>query len=307
MRAVVDQMAVSEAKTLAVNCFPGFVSCEDIRHLKEVFAAFDLPATILPDYSETLDGPAWEDYEKIPSGGTPLAGIRAMGGAAASVEFGRTLADPVRSTTAGGLLESRFGVPLHRLGLPIGLRETDAFFAVLEALAAKDTPRGLALQRGRLLDAMVDGHKYVSQKRCVIYGEEDLIVGLTSFMAEIGVITVLVAGGGKSGRLKAAVHGACRDLVPEMPEVAEGVDFFDIADQARDLAPDFFLGHSKGYSLARELNLPLVRVGFPIHDRFGGQRLRHLCYQGAQELFDRVVNAMMEKKQSDSPIGYGYI
>jgi nitrogenase molybdenum-iron protein NifN len=95
--------------------------------------------------------------------------------------------------------------------------------------------------------------------------------------------------------------------MPELPEVAEGVDFFDIADKARELKPDFFLGHSKGFGLAREMNAPLIRVGFPIHDRFGGQRIRHLCYLGAQELFDRVVNAMIEKKQADSPIGYGYI
>ena len=307
VRAVADQLAEPGLTTAAVNCFPGFVSCEDIRHLKDVFASFGLEATILPDYSETLDGPAVTDYEKIPSGGTPVAAIRAMGGAPASFEFGSTLSEPGVADTAGGLLASRFGVPLHRLGLPIGLRESDAFFQALEGVSCKPTPRRHALERGRLLDAFVDGHKYISQKRCVIYGEEDLIVGLTSFMAEIGVIPVLVAGGGKSGRLKAAVHAACEGLVPEMPEVAEGVDFYDIADRARELAPDFFLGHSKGYRLARELAIPLIRVGFPIHDRFGGQRTRHLCYLGAQELFDRVVNAMIDQKQSDSDIGYGYI
>ncbi|WP_243357851.1 nitrogenase component 1 [Fundidesulfovibrio terrae] len=307
VRAVADQLATADAKTAAVNCFPGFVSCEDIRHLKDVFASFGLTATILPDYSETLDGPAVEDYEKIPSGGTPVKAIKAMGAAPATFEFGRTLSEPGEAATAGGLLASRFGVPLKRLGLPIGLRETDAFFKSLESVSCKPTPRRRALERGRLLDAFVDGHKYVSQKRCVIYGEEDLIVGLTSFMAEIGVIPVLVAGGGRSGRLEKAVRAACEGLVPEMPEVAEGVDFYDIADRARELAPDFFLGHSKGYRLAREMNVPLVRVGFPIHDRFGGQRLRHLCYQGAQELLDRVVNAMIETKQTGSDIGYGYI
>jgi len=307
VRAAADQLARADTKTESVNCFPGFVSCEDLRHLKDVFASFGLPLTLLPDYSETLDGPALEDYEKITSGGTPVAALEAMGGAPASFEFGRTLPDPAEAATAGGLLAARFGVPLHRLGLPIGLRESDAFFRALETVSCRPTPRRHALERGRLLDAFVDGHKYVSQKRCVIYGEEDLIVGLTSFMAEIGVIPVLVAGGGRSGRLEPAIRAACEGLVPEMPEVAEGVDFYDIADRARELAPDFFLGHSKGYRLARELNAPLVRVGFPVHDRFGGQRLRHLCYQGAQELLDRVVNAMIEKKQTDSDIGYGYI
>ncbi len=53
--------------------------------------------------------------------------------------------------------------------------------------------------------------------------------------------------------------------------------------------------------------MPLVRVGFPIHDRFGGQRLRTLGYGGAQNLYDRIVNAMLTKKQADSNVGYGYL
>ena len=32
--------------------------------------------TILPDYSETLDGGSWDDYMSIPSGGTPMAKVR---------------------------------------------------------------------------------------------------------------------------------------------------------------------------------------------------------------------------------------
>ena len=49
------------------------------------------------------------------------------------------------------------------------------------------------------------------------------------------------------------------------------------------------IGASKGYQIARQLGVPLLRVGFPIHDRFGGQRLLHLGYRGTQELYDRIV------------------
>lgn len=51
-----------------VNVLPGFVSPADPRYLKEVLADFGLPGIILPDISETLDGPAQADYEKIPPG-----------------------------------------------------------------------------------------------------------------------------------------------------------------------------------------------------------------------------------------------
>jgi nitrogenase molybdenum-iron protein NifN len=89
--------------------------------------------------------------------------------------------------------------------------------------------------------------------------------------------------------------------------VREGVDFYEVAEEAESLSPELLVGHSKGYHLARRWNIPLVRVGFPIHDRFGGQRILHLGYRGAQHLLDRIVNALMEKKQTDSPVGYGYI
>ncbi len=304
LRAAVDVLA-GEEKTPAVNVLSGFVSPEDIRHLKTICRAFCLPATILPDYSDTLDGGAWEEYEKISPGGTPIAAIRAMGGAPASLEFGRTL-DPAR--TAGGLLEERFGVKRLGLGLPIGLRETDAFMAALEELSGRCLPRALGAERARLVDALVDGHKYVAGKRCLIYGEEDLAVGLASFAAEIGLVPVLVASGGSSGRLTSAVAAVSGDILREQPQVASGVDFYEIADKAKTLAPDLILGNSKGYRvLAKELNVPLVRVGFPIHDRFGASRVIHLGYRGAQSLFDRVANALIEKKQADSDIGYGYI
>jgi len=304
VKAVVDQLAQAGAATGAVNLLPGFVSPADIRYLKEVLGDFGVPGIILPDISETLDGQAQLDYDKIPAGGTPLLAIKAMGGSRVSLEFGRTL---FPQATAGRLLEERFGVPWRPLGMPIGLRETDAFFRELEALTGVATPSKHAAERGRLIDAYVDGHKYIFNKRAVVYGEEDLVVGIVSFLAEIGVKPVLCASGGKSGRLAAAVAEVAGTLLPEPPVVREGMDFYEIAEEAEALAPDLLIGHSKGYHLAKRWQAPLVRVGFPIHDRFGGPRILHLGYRGAQNLLDRIVNAMIERKQETSPVGYGYM
>jgi nitrogenase molybdenum-iron protein NifN len=304
VKAVVEQVAQAGEKTEVVNLLPGFVSPADLRYLKEVLADFGIMGIILPDLSETLDGPAQMDYEKIPAGGTLLTDITGMGRSRASLEFGRTL---VAQDTAGKVLAGRFGMELHQLGMPIGLRETDRFFEVLEQLAGRPTPASHAFERGRLIDAYVDGHKYLFNKRAVVYGEEDLVVGLTSLLAEIGVKPVLCASGGTSGHFAEAVAAVTADLRPELPMVREGVDFYDIAQEAEALAPDLFVGHSKGYHLARRLGVPLIRVGFPIHDRFGGQRILHLGYRGAQQFFDRLVNAVLEKKQQDSPVGYGYL
>lgn len=306
VRAMADQLAEPEtAKHPAVNLFSGFISPEDIRHLQDIFLHFGLPVTILPDYSETLDGPAMEDYQNIPGGGTPVDAVRKMPGAAASIEFGRAISPEL---SAGRLLQDKYGVELHALGLPIGLRESDALFITLEKLSGCATPKRYALERGRLLDAMVDGHKYVAGKKAVIYGEEDLVVGLTAFLSEIGVKPVLVASGGESGLLKDAIHGVTEEFPGDPPLVRDGVDFHEIVTQAESLEPDLVIGNSKGYrELARARNIPLVRVGFPIHDRIGSQRILHLGYRGAMNLYDMIVNVLIEKKQDDSPVGYGYM
>jgi nitrogenase molybdenum-iron protein NifN len=48
-------------------------------------------------------------------------------------------------------------------------------------------------------------------------------------------------------------------------------------------------------------------VGFPIHDRVGGQRLLHVGFAGAQRLFDEITNTIIARKQDSSPIGYSYM
>jgi nitrogenase molybdenum-iron protein NifN len=304
VKAVVEQLAEGGDPTGAINLLPGFVSPADTRYAKEILEDFGLAGIILPDLSETLDGPAKTDYEKIPPGGTPIADIVAMGRSRATLELGRTLFE---QAMAGQVLADRFQVPLRQLGLPMGLRETDRFFEALAEVAGQPTPSKHELERGRLIDAMVDGHKYIFDKRAVVYGEEDLVVGLTAFLAEIGVRPVLCATGGTSGRFAEAIAQVTGKVLPEAPLIREGMDFYEIAEEAEALAPDLLIGHSKGYHLARRWGAPLIRVGFPIHDRFGGQRILHLGYRGAQSLLDRIVNALLEKKQQDSPVGYGYL
>jgi nitrogenase molybdenum-iron protein NifN len=310
VRAVVEQMAEPGTTPSAysgkfINLFPGLVSAEDLRFLKEVAADFALPMTLFPDYSETLDGESMEKYHKIPEGGTTLAALRATASAKASIEFGRTLrAKP----TAASFLQERFAVPAKRIGLPIGVHESDLFFAAMEKLAGLKTPEKYRQQRGRLVDAYVDGHKYLFGKRAIVFGDEDMVVGLASFLAETGVVPVLCASGGKSGALARSIAEVTTHL-REAVTVREAIDFMTISEEVecKQLKPDFVIGSSKGAKLARQLNVPLIRVGFPIHDRIGGQRILHLGYRGAQQLFDLIVNTLLELKQDSSPIGYSYL
>lgn len=305
VRSIVDQLA-SNVQTCgnSLNLFPGFVSPADTRYLKEIVHDFGLNPLILPDISETLDAPAAAEYRKIPSGGTPIASIKTMGSALSSIEFGRCLTDTL---SAANVLSEKFNVHSYRLGTPIGLRETDIFMDAMEEISSRSTPVKYELERGRLIDSYVDGHKYVSGKRAVIYGDPDMVVGLASFMTEIGIKTVLCATGARSQYFHSAIKAVTEEILDETPEVLDDVDFFDIEETAENLGPDLLLGSSKGYKLARKWNIPLVRLGFPIHDRFGAQRISHVGYKGAQHLFDTIVNVLIQAAQDRSSIGYTYI
>jgi len=316
VRAVVDRfnqknkkIAYRPKKKKKINVFPGMLSNEDIRHIKEIFDDFKSHCTVLPDYSDRLEGPSWLEYQSIQEGGTPIRKIEKMNLASASIELGDILSQTVKAgeQSAGSLLEKRFDIPCVQMGFPIGVKATDHFFKNLETITCKPIPEKYQKQKWRLVDSYVDGNKYVAKKRAVIYGEEDFVVGIAGFLGEIGIIPVLCASGGKSGFLEKALNKILPENVLKQITIQEDMDFSRMEETARFMRPDLIVGNSKGYAMARKLKVPLVRVGFPIHDRVGGSRILHIGYKGAQQLFDTIVNSLLNKSQETSKIGYSYM
>jgi nitrogenase molybdenum-iron protein NifN len=303
IRAIVDTFAEGGTRENVVNLLPGIVSPADLRYLKGILRDFGVEPIVLSDYSDTLDGPTWNEYQRIPQGGTPLADIRRMGRGMATFEFGST-GDPAK--TAGELLRERFGVPNFSLPQPIGVIQTDRFFEALTAITGRPCPAEHENERGRLIDAYVDAHKYVFGKRAVVYGEQDLVVAMASLLMEIGVDPVLCGSGARTGKLRQRIEELDSAAGQEVTAV-EGVDFAEMEDRAGDLQPDLIVGNSKGFAMSRKLAVPLVRIGFPVHDRIDGPRMLHVGYRGAQQLFDRIANALIEVAQQGSPVGYTYM
>ena len=134
IRAIVDTFAEGGPRENAINLLPGIVSPADLRYLKSILRDFGVEPIVLSDYSDTLDGPTWSEYQRIPQGGTPLADIRRMGRAMATIEFGSTT-DPAK--TGGGLLQERFGVPNFAMPQAIGVLQTDRFFEALTAITGR--------------------------------------------------------------------------------------------------------------------------------------------------------------------------
>ena len=136
------------------------------------------PRTVLPDYADRLDGVILDQYRALPDGGTRLVDIASMPRALASIDLTLT----GRAPRASELLADR-GAPARVLGLPIGVRATDAMIEALSELTGAGRPAWLLGERGRLLDAYADGHKYVFGARVGLYGDPEFVAALAGFLA----------------------------------------------------------------------------------------------------------------------------
>jgi nitrogenase molybdenum-iron protein NifN len=279
-----------------INIISNFVSAEDLRELHSILRDYKIPYTLIPDYSRTLDGEAWEKYQKLSPGGTRISDIIAMGNAAGTVMLSTAVSD---EHNAGLWLKKQCGVPLEQVQLPIGIDNTDNFFTALKKITGIATPQSQVELRGRLVDAYIDGHKYCYGKKAIVFGDEDFVTAVSHFLTEIGMNVVLAATGA------AAMTHTDTQTMPVA--LSDETDFATMLEKADKLKPDFVMGNSKGYYIARALKIPHIRCGFPIHDRIGGQRILHLGYRGTLNLFDLVCNALMADEQSKHDNGYTYI
>jgi nitrogenase molybdenum-iron protein NifN len=136
-----------------------------------------------------------------------------------------------------------------------------------------------------------------------------LVVALAAFAAEIGIKPMLCATGGESGQLRETLQTTLGERFPDDLTIAQGMTFEQMQEflEANEVKPDLFLGNSKGYYIARKFDVPLVRVGFPIHDRIGAAHKLTLGYEGATRLFEEIVNTLLEEKQRKSGLGWKYM
>ncbi len=305
--ALIDQLAEGGERLGHVNLFtPMFASPADIRALRGIITSFALRSVVIPDFSETLDGGNWQTYQSIPEGGTPVADIVAAGRARASLSFvSSEVQAPVaaRLVTPGRLLSERFSVNDVTMPAPVGLQGTDRLMSELSELSGLPIPASEKAERGRLLDAMVDAHKLMFERRVALVGDSDLVISLAAFCGELGLSPVLCASGssGKQLSLQLEARGITGCTV------LEDTDHRRVELAAQDLKLDLVIGPSKVRPWARRLGIPVLNLGFPIHDRFGAARLRTVGYDGALHILDRVANALLEHRQEQAGRDWSYL
>jgi nitrogenase molybdenum-iron protein NifN len=292
LRQIVATLAAPAPRHGRINVIAANVSPADLREIKRLLAAMGVEYTLLPDFADTLDRPYADTYTKMAPGGTPLAAIRAMSGAAATVELGATVPPAL---SPGQLLADEYGVPLYRLPLPIGLAGNDAFFRALRDITGRKVPASILAERGRLLDAMVDSHKHNAAGRSVIFGEPELVYAVTAVCLENGVWPVVVAAGGMTAEAEELFRAALA-ASPEPCQCLAATDFTEIRRYSAAGGANIAIGPSDGRYLTEREGIPLVRLGFPILDRVGGQRILSVGYSGTALLLDRLTNTLLDAK-----------
>jgi len=264
------------------------VSPADVRYLKRLLSDWAAEFTLFPDISRTFDAPLTAEWPRIPLGGTPLEEIRDSANSDASISLGAL----ANQSLAGDYLEKEFGVPHHALPLPIGLRFTDMLMSKLEELTGLPLPEAYEQDRGRLLDAIVDVHKLLAGVRTAVYGDSEMVLGILKFMSELGMSPQVAATGTRSRTFAALA----KEMAPEAV-VLEGADFSDIGKEIAASQIDLMVGPFTGRQIALAEKIPLLRAGFPNHDRFGASRQLLLGYEGATRMVDDMANTLLDRRE----------
>ncbi|MDK2806826.1 MAG: nitrogenase molybdenum-iron protein NifN [Thermoanaerobacterium sp.] len=287
---IVEELSTNKERHDRINVIVPNISTADLREIKRLLELMKIPYILFPDYSDTLDSPFNFPYKKIPDGGTKISDIMSMGGSIATIEIGINYEE-----TPGKYLQDRFNVPLYKVPIPIGLRNTDAFLKLLKEITGNPIPKSIEMERGRLLDGMIDSHKYNFEGRCTIFGDPEMVYSVFTTCMENGIHPLLIATGSKAQRLKELIASENNPLDDDIT-IADETDFSRILKLSEEKEVNIAIGPSDGKYLTEKGGIPLVRLGFPILDRVGGQRILSVGYTGTLNFLDRITNTLLENK-----------
>jgi nitrogenase molybdenum-iron protein beta chain len=291
VRTLVETLAVKGEPNGLVNIVTGVLNPGDIREIKDMLRLMHAPAIFLTDISDNLDTPLQTGGHKAMTtqAGTRLSEIADTPNSLATVAICRSQA------SAATLLKNKYNVPAYLDAAPVGVKNTDRFVQTISKVTGHPVPEDIMAQRGRLVDALVDVHHYAYGKKIGVFGDPDLVAGIVRLCAEAGMKPVVALTATKS-----------KDFLPEIKLINaefgldcrgfEGSDLYEFKEQLDQTGCHLVLGNSKGKELADDLNVPLVRYGFPVYDRVGTYRYPVVGYNGSIYLLDQMINAILGHK-----------
>ena len=272
--------------------FDGHVG--DLREVRRLLAAMEVPHTLVPDYADRLDSPLTGRYELYP-GGTPLEEAADCGNALAAVCLQRW-----STQKTAEFLAAERGREVVTVPMPVGIRNTDRLLEEVRRLTGRAVPPAILAERGRAVDAMADSHPYVHGRRVALAGDPDLVLGLISLLRELGAEVVHVVSTNGDAAFTQEAEALLAEAGAGPGAVHTGRDLWHLRSLVLTDPVDLLIGSSQLKWLAREAGLPLVRVGFPLMDRHHLHRYPIVGYQGALNLTTWIVNTVLDELDRSS-------
>jgi nitrogenase molybdenum-iron protein beta chain len=279
-------------RTPRVNVVPGFVDPSDMREIRRLVNATGLKVTMFPDTAGVMDAPQVGRHAFYPDGGVTVEELKNLGRGVATIALGRWA-----SREAAIEVERRALVPRELLDLPIGVAATDRFVSRLVARGGT-VPKELDDERGRLLDLMVDAHQHFHGKKVAIFGDPDHVLAMTEFTRDLGMIPVHVLTGTPGKKFEARAKEILGDKAPE--NIRQAGDLFLLHQWIKNEKVDLIIGNTYGKYISRAEDIPLVRMGWPILDRFGHVYQPTVGYQGALRYAVKFLDALLDRRDRDA-------
>ena len=266
-----------------VNVLPGcHITPGDIDELRDIFEAFSLDPTFLPDLSGSLDGHIPAEFTPTSLGGISVEQIRRMGSACRTIAIGEQMRG------AAITLEHHTAVPYKLFGRLTGLAANDDLMGFLSEISGVPVPKKYRRQRSQLIDAMLDGHFYFGGKRVAIAAEPDLLFATSHWLHEMGC------------KIQAAVTTEASPVLESIP--VDEVLIGDLEDlELRSVGADLIATHSHARQAAERLQIPLYRIGIPVFDRLGAGQQVSVGYRGTRNLIFDVGNLLMANAHEPTP------
>jgi nitrogenase molybdenum-iron protein beta chain len=295
-KAMVDYFSEKNGRKIkTVNLIPGFVEPADMSEIKRTAAALGVDVIMFPDTANVLNGPLTGKFKMYPEGGVTIEQLKLTGSSTGTIALGE-----MASGAAARALDAKCKVPCRVLNLPIGLHDTDIFIDTLHKMAGVNVPEEINLERGQLVDAISDWQQYLYGKRVALVGDPDQLLSLTRFLVALDMKPVCIVTGSPAGKKYVQ---ALQDAVAEVPDQVQikvPGDMLLLHQWIKNEPVDLIIGNTYAKYIARDEDIPLVRFGFPILDRLGHSYFSTFGYRGALRLLEKILNALLDRKDRDS-------
>jgi nitrogenase molybdenum-iron protein beta chain len=265
-----------------------------MRELKRILKMMKVKSVLLPDTSDVLDTPMTGKFEMYPKGGTTIPEMVSMGDSMQTLGLGEWA-----TTKAAIILDNQCKVPFDIIDIPVGLKATDRFIQALAKAGRVSIPESITEERGRLLDVITDMHQYLYGKRVAIYGDPDNIIPMVEFMVDMDMKPVYIVSGTPGKHFDSRMSEILSERVPEAKyKNGPQADMFLMHQWIKEEPVDLIIGNTYGKYIARDENIPFVRMGFPIIDRIGHSYFPTIGYMGGLRILEKILSALMDKQDA---------